>query len=124
MRNTTSLTVFKSQAAEAALAFCREVKGWEEVYGPYPNNPKAFCGGKDGEYQIFDPTDLNAVMAASEAFHQGRFLTLSIVNSGMGWFVELENTHFGVHAKVDADDLCPALMAACVEASRQLKGVV
>ena len=108
--------------AKTALDFCCEVFGWGSVFGPSPVNSNALCGGSFTEYHTFDPTDLNAVMAAVQKWCDKAEGAVELSYYGYlpgEWQVGV-STAASVE-EIAHSDLRHALLAACVEASRKPK---
>lgn len=129
------MIVEPNSLAETALAFCRGVRKWE-----YPVNRKFGEQNKDPfgnpsqawspyifDYQAKHPafhyTDLNVVLAASQSWHRKHKLFLSVYSYPEieGYCVAIFNANFTVER--EHSDLCQALMDACLEANRKLKGI-
>lgn len=120
--------------AQTALAFCREVMGWEHPtdrkYGererdPFGKPSKAwtpYIFDYHGKNPQFHYTDLNAVMAAVRSWCDANDGSIELAYYGYipgEWEAQIGSpvsTETIVHA-----DPCQALMAACVAAARRLK---
>lgn len=105
---------------QTALDFCRECLGWEKASifavlgcignGKLPGNPS------------FDYTDLNAVMEAVRGWCVRNKLGFTICCDESGFEVAVFSAGFEeIDEEATNQNLCHALLAACVAASRNLK---
>lgn len=107
--------------ADVAFAFCREVLGWEDVLAlpedSVMDEAAVIVRGNTDTALYY--TDLNAVANVVRDWVAEQTLYLDISGSYTDpyrWAVTVNTV------KVVHDDFCHALLAACVEASRKLKG--
>lgn len=111
---------------KTAVEFCRECLGWENVImrGVFHHNHEehSVCTPTIGGGVRFDYADPNAVTDAVRRWCYSTDSTLEISYYGRRigeWEVEVITTDSIESAR--SDDLCHALMAACVAAARKLK---
>jgi hypothetical protein len=114
--------------AQTAIDFAHECLGWKDAAGTHGINT-VFEHLGDGPCSALLFTDLNAVMDAVRGWIAERPLDIEIHfgNVAEGYVVLMKRfVKHGKHrAMADAfaerdDNLCHALLAACVEASRKL----
>ncbi|QDV34950.1 hypothetical protein [Tautonia plasticadhaerens] len=109
-----------SELADIALAFAKEVMGWENCREATLYQD-AVCGHNPAcnEGQIFSYGKLDSVMAAVREWCDDAEQGLTIA-----YYAGLPNAPWRVvipwEAEVMHDNLCQALMAACLEAKRKL----
>ncbi len=108
--------------AQTALAFARECMGWSEAEIP---NGATSVFERHGRGR-FNPTDLNAVMAAVHTWCQAHHCQWAVFgNSRHEKFEHLAfilpfDDYWEARCE-NAPDASHALMAACVEAARKLR---
>lgn len=121
--------------AETALAFCQECLGWEQpeirdsIIVFRSSDP---LGPSHGFVALQNFTDLNAVMLAASEWCKKVKLTLSFIYfPNVAGFDDgiaepavrrLTILRVGDDGGVHFGDPCHALLTACVEANRKLKG--
>lgn len=108
--------------AQISLEFCRECLGWSHV-----RTSEAFPGmlvNDEEAVPTFTYTDLNAVMEAVRGWcdKHDRILETSYYRGSYMARVFTAATRRDEVWEQDEQD-CAALLAACVEASRKMKGI-
>ena len=113
------MTPAPESLAEIALLFCREVMGWDDVFiGKL--NPIAVEKREQsfGWQNSFAFTDLNFVLAAVQKWADEHSTAIILAYRRQAncpaWAVSINGE------EENHDDLCHALMAACVSANRML----
>lgn len=108
--------------ATVALAFAKEVLGWEDaaIHREYPSIIAT--------ENSFPFADLNAVMGTVRGWcdrNGNALLQIVYLNEGNGesFAVDIHGEGMEILADVGNDNLCHALLSACVEANRRMKEV-
>lgn len=109
------------ELAEVALAFCNECLGWEDAQ----LSARGECDWIVSSNRWFPFTDLNAVMKAVQNYADT--ITVETQDVVPRWYAKVwldqENAGRGwIRGQSRHDNLCHALLSACVEARRRLKG--
>lgn len=124
--------------AQIALEFCRECLGWEDVYTSEVQHPdeqvyspsRVIMSGKNTNE--FHYTDLDAVMAGVRGWcHATKYRNrryLRFLGFALHYGSQKKKYTASIKAGVrlaiySSANPCHALLAACVEASRKMKGV-
>ena len=106
---------------QTAIDFCREVFGWKEAYLGSDfvlERPRASWLENRGEFEF---TDLNAVMSSVAEWSRTAVkpIVCGLDEDGF-WAAAVGDASQTRH---DSNDMCHALLAACLAAQRKLKGI-
>lgn len=113
--------------AQSALEFARECLGWKDA--------DTFTIGRmqrvvrnlsatSGAGEIFNATDLNAVMGAAKVWCGRNQLAFTVCCDESGFEVVVFSPSLEeIDEEAISSNFCHALLAACVEAARKLKEV-
>lgn len=111
-----------TELAEVALKFARECLGWDDATLS-PTGAECVFSQRVSITKRLMFADLNSVMEAIRGWHRKHKLFLSVQSYPEHDVFEVQVFDAKVTVDYEYQNLCHALLAACVEASRKLKTV-
>jgi hypothetical protein len=108
--------------ADTALAFCREVRGWKDAAGAH-DVKTVFEHLREEPSEAFQFTDLSSVLTAVRSWCDANDGAVEFSYHGYlpGEWEARVTSSVSLETIVHSDP-CHALLAACLEAARKLRG--